>query len=1559
MAEAIVYCDRCGRMINPAEFRSGRAVVGPTMAVCPSCAEALSPEERAALRTAGAPRPRATPAARGGGSARLDATQPRDSARKSARFAEAEQQPRSSKGVLVIGGVLVGLLAGAAAAVLLVGKPKPAVKRPPLPGGVPPVASAPVAPVAPAWGGAEAPAPQAQEAAAAPAEELSPARKRLIAIRAMLDPSLTRYDEIRRELEAFLKEFASTPEAAEANSLLAEIDSRRLSAGDRAFWEASESAYALTAQRKFDEAASVLRSLRERADLAGWLRERGESRIETLLKRIEASRAAEAERVRSRERETARRALLASLKEAGSKGVAEVRALLEREKTRFNELSLTEEASRLAAHVRDAQAVEELILDGLRNAAGLVRVQWQGRPYSGKVAGIAGGVLSLKPVVGQQLDIPLAEVSPEELVQASGIAKLGTVPAVKIARYLFVRGDIEGARRLARDATGEGAQALRDDIEWYSSALAPASAPAAEEEVAAPVAVAQAAAEIAPPAASDHPLDTDPALVGYWSFDEGSGTSARDRSGRGADAILKGALWAEGRFGSGLQVGGGTYAEVSDSENLARLLEGDYTIAAWFRPESTPTGTGNANDAAYGIVIRTGWHSGLHYNSDGRFVAEYWLLTPDRDVYVSSKPFPPGTYYHLAAVVNRAEGTHKLYVNGVLEGTGTFDPNATPRSYRGIPWRIGIASPGATQFAWPAKGIVDEVRLYSRALRAEEVSGLARYEVKAAPTRLASAARAQQGLVGEYFEGTDRNPDKLKLRRVDPTIDFDWGGGSPAPELPADKFSVRWTGELRVPADGRYEFTVKRDNGFALWVDGRPVIQKLDGGFGTETGSVELKAGWVPIRAEYYEDGGDASVRLAWSGPGVSGVLPPENLRAAAEPTAVASATSGQQVKEPAAAVPSEEWPKEPLPGESGLPGQWAPGLICEVFQGDGFRTRYAARIDRCVDFLFGHASPDLKDFSGPYKIRWSGWLLVPFDGSYSFELESGEESIAMALGGRPLVNVPKGKGRSQELELKAGLHPITVTLDASKRWWALAVLRWQPAGSSLVPVPEEFLFHEVPQLGQLGPAAKTVQGLWAEYFADENFGKKVAEGPVESLDLFYGTLPPCQLVARGRFSMKIRGYLLVFQDKEYGFELTSDGPAKLVIGGTVVADNLSGRGPTSLTTTQKLERGLRELELDYVHKAGDARVKVRWGMWEPNNLGDLGKNFLFRKVSKARLVDRAGLAPGLFGNLFPGEKPGATRAIQARYDPAAFFTWGDRPPVQNLPGKAFSGAWNGMLLVPESGQYAFRVKLQGSLQLAVGGKPLINRTESKEDWSDATMALSAGKVPISLTYSLKEGRSIMELYWSGPTFGLKKLGGDALAHAAKRLPIAEPLKEPEQEVAAKAGGAAAPAVPAAPGEKPPEKPPEGNLVANGSFEEQDQDGRFAARWTAHQWGPANAAHIVRIDRGNARTGDKALLVQAQADGALPGAFTTLTASLPPAKYQVRFWACADVGKSATVQANLAGRDAGSATVGEDWKQVSFTVELTEKKIGANLRIWSSTPRVRVWFDDVEVEAAK
>lgn len=125
--------------------------------------------------------------------------------------------------------------------------------------------------------------------------------------------------------------------------------------------------------------------------------------------------------------------------------------------------------------------------------------------------------------------------------------------------------------------------------------------------------------------------------------------------------------------------------------------------------------------------------------------------------------------------------------------------------------------------------------------------------------------KAGTGLRGEYFN--NKNFTDCKLTRVDGTINFNWGLGSPVPAIDADTFSVRWTGKIEPLHSEEYTFYTVSDDGVRLWVNGTKIIDNWNDHSAVENkGTIALRAGQkYDIKLEYYDNTKNAVLKLLWS----------------------------------------------------------------------------------------------------------------------------------------------------------------------------------------------------------------------------------------------------------------------------------------------------------------------------------------------------------------------------------------------------------------------------------------------------------------------------------------------------------------------------------------------------------------------------------------------------------------------------------------------------------------------------------------------------------------------
>ncbi|MES2730646.1 MAG: RICIN domain-containing protein [Bacteroidota bacterium] len=120
------------------------------------------------------------------------------------------------------------------------------------------------------------------------------------------------------------------------------------------------------------------------------------------------------------------------------------------------------------------------------------------------------------------------------------------------------------------------------------------------------------------------------------------------------------------------------------------------------------------------------------------------------------------------------------------------------------------------------------------------------------------------GLTSQYYNGM--NFDTLRLTRIDPTVDFNWGANAPDASVQGNQFSVRWSGQVKPRYSGEYTFYVNSDNGRRLWINGQLIIDGWVNDWNKEySGKSTLTANQlIDIKLEYFDDIGAASVKLEW-----------------------------------------------------------------------------------------------------------------------------------------------------------------------------------------------------------------------------------------------------------------------------------------------------------------------------------------------------------------------------------------------------------------------------------------------------------------------------------------------------------------------------------------------------------------------------------------------------------------------------------------------------------------------------------------------------------------------
>ena len=245
-------------------------------------------------------------------------------------------------------------------------------------------------------------------------------------------------------------------------------------------------------------------------------------------------------------------------------------------------------------------------------------------------------------------------------------------------------------------------------------------------------------------------------LVGYWSMNENTGTVAGDSSGNNNRGILTNdPTWVDGKRGKAINFDGSNdYVNAGSGSSLDNLPA--ITFSAWIYPRAQGTRLFVTNR---GNPESSGWRFAFDSATAGsmRFTVDYSttdLVTRNNSPDANSVA-PLNKWTHIAVTWNgSATATNvKIYFNGVgansystANGVGDrVDDNAQ---------NLIIGHNEALTSNGGFNGLIDEVRVYNRALSAAEIQAL--YKSGAAKINASQNSKLTNGLVGMWsFNGPD------------------------------------------------------------------------------------------------------------------------------------------------------------------------------------------------------------------------------------------------------------------------------------------------------------------------------------------------------------------------------------------------------------------------------------------------------------------------------------------------------------------------------------------------------------------------------------------------------------------------------------------------------------------------------------------------------------------------------------------------------------------------------------------------------------------------------------
>ncbi|MFA7201861.1 MAG: LamG domain-containing protein, partial [Candidatus Paceibacterota bacterium] len=211
-----------------------------------------------------------------------------------------------------------------------------------------------------------------------------------------------------------------------------------------------------------------------------------------------------------------------------------------------------------------------------------------------------------------------------------------------------------------------------------------------------------------------HPI-TDAGLVGYWTFDEGTGTQALDSSGNNNTGTLtNGPTWQQA---NNCKTGGClSFDGVDDNVDLGtpiilrNISNGSFSLSAWMKTsDNTGRGAIIGSFGSYPCVNFEVYMTGnmRYWNGNGS-------STDDLVGYAGD--LRNGIWHYVTMVRDRNSSLGKIYVDGLLDRSSSISvPDGVIAS------NIRIGSDNRLIADITHNGFIDDVRIYNRALSAVEI----------------------------------------------------------------------------------------------------------------------------------------------------------------------------------------------------------------------------------------------------------------------------------------------------------------------------------------------------------------------------------------------------------------------------------------------------------------------------------------------------------------------------------------------------------------------------------------------------------------------------------------------------------------------------------------------------------------------------------------------------------------------------------------------------------------------------------------------------------------------
>jgi len=288
----------------------------------------------------------------------------------------------------------------------------------------------------------------------------------------------------------------------------------------------------------------------------------------------------------------------------------------------------------------------------------------------------------------------------------------------------------------------------------------------------------------------------------------------------------------------------------------------------------------------------------------------------------------------------------------------------------------------------------------------------------------------QPCLKKRIYEG---NPKGSLIEETTEKMPINFGWQAVGKKTYQSPFTIEWDGFLKIQHRCNYTFILGSDDGSALFLNGKPIIDNGGThGLKEKTQTVLLEPGFYRFHLTYFDQGGGAMLYLKWKYSGIEETLIPAS-------DFYRETTTLDLCKVDTTAPYTLKIEPNSTINESYV--VFRKNDLTLSFNNSGIlRSNYVNYWD---NYRF-EPPPDIPN----YNILWRGSICIPKDGEYSFKVNTNGNNVLLFIDAQSVLKYRTGGDSEAQIHLKKGWKPIQINYFNQAKFATLS-LQWQKPGDS------------------------------------------------------------------------------------------------------------------------------------------------------------------------------------------------------------------------------------------------------------------------------------------------------------------------------------------------------------------------------------------------------------------------------------------------------------------------------------------------------------------------------